>query len=84
MRLIPSFRHLHFFYLLATARLHIYDHLFLLGPVRALSIWSYFVSLLFLSFISHLITLHINTNRHDITFALLAYVFLSLCCFCLY
>jgi hypothetical protein len=41
-------------------------------------------SLLFLSFICHLITVHINTNRHDITFALLAYLFVSLCCFCLY
>lgn len=83
-RLILSFCHLHFLYSLTAALLHIYDHLFFLGLVCALSIWSYLVLCFFLSFICHLITVHINTNRHDITFALLAYLFVSLCCFCLY
>jgi len=73
-RLIMSFRHLHFFYLLAAALLHNYDHILSLGFVCALSIWSY-LFFAFLSFICHLITVHINTNRHDITFALLATFF---------
>jgi hypothetical protein len=48
-RLILSFRHLHFFYSLTAALLHIYDHLFFLGLVCALSIWSYLVLCFFLS-----------------------------------
>jgi hypothetical protein len=86
-RLILFFRHHHFFHLLAAAPLHIYDHLFFLGLVCALSIWSYFFVLC--SFVFHLSPDHGTyklkpTSRHDITLALLAFLFLSLCCFCLY